>query len=104
MLPARRRQPVIESDLPKDVRIEKTAVDCPFGTTNGFFMLLRGGVTDDAYLDGFKTRTTEQWLRQHLWDYETNGWWMKLSGIRKPQLYVNKTAHVKPTLGLQIVP
>jgi hypothetical protein len=40
------------------------AVDCPFGTSEGFFRLLNGQVPEECTWDpGLKTRHTENWLR-----------------------------------------
>jgi hypothetical protein len=80
------------------------AVDCPFGTTAAFETLLKGERCDSCEWDaGFKTRATENWLRNHLWDYETNNYWRTLPSPI-PQLYVNKTGHIQSTLGMVIVP
>jgi hypothetical protein len=80
------------------------AVDCPFGTSEGFFKLLNGQVPDECEWDaGLKTRHTENWLRRVLWQYSTNSYWRSLD-VREPQHYVNQTAHVQPTVGLVIVP
>jgi len=83
---------------------EYVAVDCPFGTSEGFFKLLNGKIPNDCEWDpGLKTRHTENWLRKELWDYSTNSYWRHLD-VREPQQYVNQTAHVQPSVGLVIVP
>ncbi len=86
-----------------DPEVEWTGIDCPFGTSVGFSQLLLNQAPTYESGDGYKTRRTERWLRSHLWEYETNTYWRK-NVASDPQHYVNKTAHVQPTLGLQIVP
>jgi hypothetical protein len=80
------------------------AVDCPFGTTEAFETLLKGERCEGCEWDaGFKTRATENWLRNHLWDYQSNRFWRTLPSPI-PQLYVNKTGHIQSTVGMVIVP
>jgi len=83
--------------------VEMTGIDCPFGSSLGFTRLLMGQDPGYASHDGYKTRHTERWLREHLWAYRTNEHWRD-NVANNPQQYVNQTAHVQPTLGLQIVP
>ena len=87
----------------KDEQPEQIGVDCPFGTSLGFFRLLQYQTPRHKSGDAYKTRHTERWLREHLWNYQTNEHWRD-NVADDPKQYVNKTAHVQPTLGLQIVP
>lgn len=90
--------PVLKA--PDGAAIEKTGVDCPFGTSAAFVSLYRGVLpTGDV-----KTRVSELWIRRLLADYNSNTWWSENRGRLKPDLYVNTTGHVKPSVGLQIVP
>lgn len=84
--------------------VEMSAVDCPFGTTVGFMELLMGSVRKVEPSGGYKARETEKWLRTYLWEFKSNKFWRGLAHPRRPQHYVNKPAHVKSTLELQIVP
>ena len=94
--------PQLQGQEPTEVAC--TAVDCPFGTTEGFQKLLVGTIPQDCPWDqGFKTRATENWLRGQLWSYQTNQFWRRLAGT-SPQHYVNKTGHVQSSVGLVIVP
>ena len=84
----------------------RTAVDCPFGTTAGFEALLRGEMPTNDHDDGFKTRATDRLLRQHIAAYKTNQDWRQREGKerRDRASYFNGGSHVQPTVGLQIVP
>jgi Protein of unknown function (DUF429) len=94
--------PSIAADEP--TASDYVAIDCPFGTSEGFFKLLSGQVPNACEWDaGLKTRQTENWLRRVLWEYSTNYYWRSLD-VREPQHYVNQTAHVQPSVGLVIVP
>jgi len=81
---------------------EGTGIDCPFGTSLGFWKLLCNEDPGHSE-DGFKTRHTERWLRNHLSQYQTNGYWQHRVAAN-PQLYLNQTAHVHPAVGFQIIP
>lgn len=83
--------------------IERTGVDCPFGTSLGFSRLLQNQPPNYDSSDAFKTRHTERWLRAHLWDYQTSRWWQE-EVAENPQCYVNKPGHVQSTIRLEIVP
>lgn len=78
--------------------VEKTGVDCPFGTSAAFVSLYTGALpTGDL-----KTRVSELWIRELLTDYYSNAWWKENRAVSDQ--YVNATGHVKPSVGLQIVP
>ena len=83
--------------------VEATGIDCPFGTSLGFWRLLQGQDPGYDSKDDFQTRHTDRWLREHLWNYHSNTYWRE-NVAENPQHYVNKTAHVQPTVRLQIVP
>lgn len=86
--------------VPDDVLVEKTGVDCPFGTSAGFIALYRGYLpTGDV-----KVRATEAWVRDTLRKYRSTLWWSAGSGPAKSGVYLNTSGHVKPTVGLEIVP
>lgn len=94
--------------IPNDAPISKEAVDCPFGTTRGFEAGLRGECCDDSYGDGYKTRATEQWLRQHVRGFAINSDWRRRTKDQKKRFprasFYNSASHVQPSLGLVIVP
>lgn len=90
--------------LQPDQKPAGTAVDCPFGTSEGFQKLLKGEIPQPCEWDaGYKTRATEHWLRDELWSYQTNEFWRSRTNPT-PQHYVNKTGHVQSAVGLVIVP
>lgn len=94
--------PTITMDQPEEN--DYVAVDCPFGTSEGFQRLLMGQRPDPCEWDnGLKTRQTENWLREVLWNYSTNDYW-RGQNTGDGRQYVNKTAHVQSSVGLVIVP
>lgn len=92
-----------------DGEISITAIDCPLGTTLGFSQLLRNELPDHESNDGYKSRRTESWLRHHVnnnfqsvtrWRGRTDP--ERARHQREP--FFNGGSHVKPTLGMLIVP
>lgn len=92
---------------PDQYPIVRTAVDCPLGTTAGFLGLLQGELPPDDG-NGFQVRRTEIWLRDTLWNYQTNQRWRDRNDAEREQFpranYFHPTQHVQPTLGLRMVP
>jgi len=84
------------------------AVDCPLGVCFGFSGLLAGNLPQDIGGDGYKTRTTERWLRNHATNYQTNRRWQNRTPAENAEFarvsYFNGGAHVQSAAGLQIVP
>ena len=88
--------------------VARTAIDCPFGTTEGFWSLLQGEWPSEEPVDGFKSRRTERWLSDHVEQYEIVRRWR----CRSPQErerhprepFFNCGGHVQPTLRMSIVP
>ena len=89
--------------------IEKSAIDCPFGTTSGFASLLRGEWPGQDPVDGFKSRRTEICLRELTQQYQIVQRWRNrtaeerqvLNGLCMAQMAtlhhrqdVSKTAHI----------
>ncbi len=99
-------------DKPSQGVCVKAAIDCPLGTTIGFAKLL-GGELPPEHTGGFKSRTTEQWLRDQVAAYQTTILWKnknnrKKKTEREPRYkgvaYFNPTGHVQPTVEMCIVP
>jgi len=90
------------------ISIIRTAIDCPFGTTEGFERLLHGEWPNEAPVDGFKSRKTELWLSDHVEDYQIVQRWRsrtpeeRLHHPREP--FFNSGGHIQPTLRMSIVP
>lgn len=87
--------------------VTTTAVDCPFGTTEGFESLLRGDLPSMSK-DGFKTRGSERLMRAHVACFTINSEWKGHDADVRKALervsFFNGGAHVQPTVGLVIVP
>ncbi|MBI3200081.1 MAG: DUF429 domain-containing protein [Myxococcales bacterium] len=87
--------------------VVRTAVDCPFGTSQGFEALLKGEITEPSD-DGFKTRATERLMRKHVAAFTTNAEWRAQDTKTRKALdrvsFFNGGAHVQPSVGLVIVP
>ncbi len=88
--------------------INKSAIDCPFGSTRGFVSLLMGEWPNEAPVDGFKSRQTEVRLRELTEKYQIVQRWRNRT-LAERQLYpreafYNGGGHIQPTLAMRIVP
>ncbi|MEQ8854776.1 DUF429 domain-containing protein [Gimesia sp.] len=88
--------------------IQRRAIDCPLGVSWGLTQLVQGHLPPDLGGDGYKTRETERWLRNHATMYQTNQLWRARSNAEREQYprasYFNGGSHVQSAAGLQIVP
>jgi hypothetical protein len=95
-------------DQPSTFQVIKTAVDCPFGTTVGFEMALRGEPILDVEDDGFKARVTEHFLRTRAAGFRTTQDWRAREGDDRRDYprdcYFHPTRHIQPAVGMVIVP
>jgi hypothetical protein len=102
------RRLIASFESPETPVFARSAVDCPLGTSAGFHTLLSGDLPEYQSRDGFKTRTTERWLRDQLATYATNQRWRDRNRDEKDRFprrsYFNRSQHVQPTLRLEIVP
>lgn len=88
--------------------IMRTAIDCPFGTTEGFEKLLHGDWPTEQPIDGFKSRKTELWLKDHVEHYRIVQRWRGRTEQEREQhpdeAFFNRGGHIQPTLRMSIVP
>jgi len=88
--------------------LQRTAVDCPFGTTVAFERLLRGEPATNETVDVFKSRATERLLRRVVTEYQVNRDWQARSVADREQFprasFFNGSSHVQPSVGMVIVP
>ena len=90
---------------PPTVVVKLTAVDCPFGTSAEFLMVLKGRSPKTLRDSSLATRATERWLREHVGGYGSVQLWDAPARQQYPNVnYFTTTSHVQPTVGLRIVP
>lgn len=91
---------------PPTVVVKLTAVDCPFGTSAEFLMVLNGRLPETRTDLSLATRATERWLREHVGGYKSVKLWddEAKKAYPKREYYFWKTSHVQPAVGLRIVP
>jgi hypothetical protein len=90
---------------PPTVVVKLTAVDCPFGTSAEFLMVLNGGLPETLGDPSLATRATERWLREHVGGYQSVKLWDKKAKKAYPRVkYFVTTSHVQPSVGLRMVP
>ena len=90
---------------PFEGEIKLTAVDCPFGTSAEFLMVLNGRLPETRTDLSLATRATERWLREHVGGYKSVKLWDGKAREKYPNVnYFVTTSHVQPAVGLRIVP